>query len=550
MENTAVVPSTLQPAGSGVLARMSPRTRGLLVLGAAALAAIVAAAWLWSASPTYRVLFTNLSDRDGGAVIAQLSQMNIPYRNADGGTVLVPADKVHEARLKLASQGLPKGSVVGFEIMESQKLGVTQFQEQVNYQRALEGELARSIATLAPVSGSRVHLALPKQSGFLRDKQPPTASVLLQLHPGKTLDRAQVAGIVHLVSSSVPELSPKSVSVVDQHGNLLASERQGTAGLDAAQLDYVARIEADTIKRIEDILEPIMGRGNVRAQVTADVDFTQVENMAETYAPNQGPEAKSTVRSQSMSDSSQPGPAVTGGVPGALSNQPPTPATAPINAAATGAGAQATAASSNNSTRRDSITNYELDKTVRHTKSASGQIKRLTAAVVVNHRMKSGDGGAAATATPLTEDELKNVNSLVREAMGFSQQRGDSLNVVNSVFSTVDLGAPEALPVWKQPEAVALGKQIGQAMLFLMLTLIVVFGVVRPALKAIATVPRPLPQPPAPASAAAVEAAGALPQLEMAATNPALENLRNIAKNDPATVANVVKAWVGDAKAA
>jgi flagellar M-ring protein FliF len=552
MENTAVVPSTLQPAGSGVLVRMSPRTRGLLVLGAAALAAIVAAAWLWSASPTYRVLFTNLSDRDGGAVIAQLSQMNIPYRNADGGTVLVPADKVHEARLKLASQGLPKGSVVGFEIMESQKLGITQFQEQVNYQRALEGELARSIGTLAPVSGSRVHLALPKQSGFLREKQPPTASVLLQLHPGKTLDRAQVAGIVHLVSSSVPELSPKSVSVVDQHGNLLASERQGTAGLDAAQLDYVARIEADTIKRIEDILEPIMGRGNVRAQVTADVDFTQVENMAESYAPNQGPEAKSTVRSQSLSDSSQPGPAVTGGVPGALSNQPPTPATAQINAApAAPGGAQAAASTANNSTRRDSITNYELDKTVRHTKSASGQIKRLTAAVVVNHRMKAGENGAAATATPLSEDDLKNVNALVREAMGFSQQRGDSLNVVNSVFSTVDLGTPEALPAWKQPEMVALGKQIGQAMLFLMLTLIVVFGVVRPALKAIATVPRPVAPPSAPeATAAAGTATGALPQLEVSAPNPALENLRNIAKNDPATVANVVKAWVGDGKAA
>ncbi|MFN9807978.1 MAG: flagellar basal-body MS-ring/collar protein FliF [Betaproteobacteria bacterium] len=552
MENTAVVPSTLQPAGSGVLVRMSPRTRGLLVLGAAALAAIVAAAWLWSASPTYRVLFTNLSDRDGGAVIAQLSQMNIPYRNADGGTVLVPADKVHEARLKLASQGLPKGSVVGFEIMESQKLGITQFQEQVNYQRALEGELARSIGTLAPVSGSRVHLALPKQSGFLRDKQPPTASVLLQLHPGKTLDRAQVAGIGHLVSSSVPELSPKSVSVVDQHGNLLASERQGTAGLDAAQLDYVARIEADTIKRIEDILEPIMGRGNVRAQVTADVDFTQVENMAESYAPNQGPEAKSTVRSQSLSDSSQPGPAVTGGVPGALSNQPPTPATAQINAApGAPGGAQAAASTANNNTRRDSITNYELDKTVRHTKSASGQIKRLTAAVVVNHRMKAGENGAAATATPLSEDDLKNVNALVREAMGFSQQRGDSLNVVNSVFSTVDLGTPEALPAWKQPEMVALGKQIGQAMLFLMLTLIVVFGVVRPALKAIATVPRPVAPPSAPeATAAAGTATGALPQLEVSAPNPALENLRNIAKNDPATVANVVKAWVGDGKAA
>jgi len=547
METTAVVPSTLQPAArpasGGVFAQMSPRTRGMLLLGAAALAAVVAAAYLWSASPTYRVLFTNLSDRDGGAIIAQLSQMNIPYKNADGGTLLVPQDRVHEARLKLASQGLPKGSVVGFEIMESQKFGVTQFQEQVNYQRALEGELARSIQALAPVAGARVHLALPKQSGFLRDKQPPTASVLVQVHPGKALDRQQVAGVVHLVSSSVPELNPKNVSIVDQHGNLLASERQGAAGLDAAQLDYVARIEADTIKRIEDILEPIMGRGNVRAQVTADVDFSQVENMAETYAPNQGTETKATIRSQSTQESSQPGPAGAQGVPGALSNQPPVPPTAPINGAAPALNPAQGAANAGSSTRREAVTNFEVDKTVRHTKMASGQIKRLTAAVVVNHRVKAGEAGAAATSAPLAEEELKNINALVREAMGFNEKRGDSLNVVNSVFSTVDLGTAEALPVWKQPDVVALAKEVGKALLFLLLTMIVVFGVVRPALKAVATAPKTPPRPvPAP------EPVAALPQPDENRPRTPLDQVRDLAKNDPATVANVVKAWVGEAK--
>ena len=549
MDTSAVVPSTLQPAGpagGGVFARMSPRTRGMLLLGAAALVAVVAAAWLWSASPTYRVLFTNLSDRDGGAIIAQLSQMNIPYRSADGGTLLVPQDKVHEARLKLASQGLPKGSVVGFEIMETQKFGVTQFQEQVNYQRALEGELARSIQALAPVAGSRVHLALPKQSGFLRDKQPPTASVLLQLHPGKALDRQQVAGIVHLVSSSVPELNPKNVSVVDQHGNLLASERQAAAGLDAAQLDYVARIEADTIKRIEDILEPILGRGNVRAQVTADVDFSQVENMAETYAPNQGADAKAAIRSQSTQEASQPGPAAAGGVPGALSNQPPVPATAPINGAAAAPGAAPPTAG--NSTRREAVTNFEVDKNVRHTKVASGQIKRLTAAVVVNHRTKPGENGAAPTAVPLSEDELKSLNALVREAMGFNAQRGDSLNVVNTAFSAVDLGAPEPLPLWKQPDVLALGKEVGKALLFLLLTMIVVFGVVRPALKAIAAAPKPQPQPPQLALAGADGGAGALPAPAQERQASPIDQVRQLAKNDPATVANVVKAWVGEGK--
>ncbi|MDZ7654090.1 MAG: flagellar basal-body MS-ring/collar protein FliF [Burkholderiaceae bacterium] len=548
METTAVVPSTLQPAagpaGGGVFAQMSPRTRGMLLLGAAALAAVVAAAYLWSSSPTYRVLFTNLSDRDGGAIIAQLSQMNIPYKNADGGTLLVPQDKVHEARLKLASAGLPKGSVVGFEIMETQRFGVTQFQEQVNYQRALEGELGRSIQTLAPVAGARVHLALPKQSGFLRDKQPPTASVLLQMHPGKALDRQQVAGIVHLVSSSVPELNPKNVSVVDQHGNLLASDRQGAAGLDAAQLDYVARIEADTIKRIEDILEPIMGRGNVRAQVTADVDFSQVENMAETYAPNQGADTKAAIRSQSTQESSQPGPATPQGIPGALSNQPPTPPTAPINGAAPPLNPAQGAAAAGSSTRRDAVTNFEVDKTVRHTKVASGQIKRLSAAVVVNHRTKPGEGGAAATSTPLADEEVKNINALVREAMGFNEKRGDSLNVVNSAFSTVEIGTAEALPVWKQPDVVALGKEVGKALLFLLLTMIVVFGVVRPALKAVATAPKAPVRP-----LAAPEPMAALSQPDELRPRTPIDQVRDLAKSDPATVANVVKAWVGEGKA-
>jgi flagellar M-ring protein FliF len=538
MDNTAVVPDTGQTAGG--FARVPARTKGLLALGAAALAAVVGSVWLWSATPNYRVLFTNLSDRDGGAIIAQLAQMNIPFRNADGGTIMVPAERVHEARLKLASQGLPKGSIVGFEIMETQKFGVTQFQEQVNYQRGLEGELARSIQTLAPVASARVHLALPKQSGFLRDKQPPTASVLLQLHPGKALDRQQIAGIVHLVSSSVPELATKNVSVVDQHGNLLASERGGTAGMDAAQLDYVAQIEANTIKRIEDILEPIVGRGNVRAQVTADVDFSQVESMAETYKPNQAADA-ATIRSQSTIESSQPGPAAAGGVPGALSNQPPVPPTAPINGQAAPLNPNAAAAAAGNSTRREAVTNFEVDKNVRHTKTGSGQIRRLTAAVVVNYRTAPAAGGAA-QATPLSDKEIQNVQALVREAMGFNAQRGDSLNVVNAPFTRPEAGAPpEAPPFWKHPDAIALAKETGKALLFLVLAMLVVFGVVRPALRAFAAAaPKPVAAE-APPQPAQLPMSGSTGEANVSA----LDQVRQLAKNDPATVANVVKAWVG-----
>lgn len=546
---TTATSTALALPGTGFMARLSPRARALLMLGAAGLIAVVTAAWLWSTSPSYGVLFTNVSDRDGGAIIAQLAQMNVPYRSAEGGTILVPADKVHEVRLKLASQGLPKGSIVGFEILENQKFGLTQFQEQINYQRGLEGELARSIQSLAPVAAARVHLALPKASGFLRDKEPPTASVLLQLHPGQALDRAQVAGIVHLVASSVPELSPKNVSVVDQHGDLLANQSDGAAGLDSAQLDYVTQVEAATIKRIEDILEPIVGRGNVRAQVTADVDFSDVETQDETYRPNQGPD-KAAIRSQSSIESSQPGASGPQGIPGALSNQPPAPATAPITGpqpplnpgaagpgAAAGAGAPGSApAPVATSTHHEQTTNYEVDKNVRHTHSGSGQIRRLTAAVVVNNKPAENGQGAG---TPWDAKEIANLQALAQEAMGFNAQRGDALNLVNAPFSQPELAPAEPVPFLQRPDVLAMAREGGKAALFLLLTAIVVFGVLRPALKSIGTAPPPAAEPP-PAPAPAVLTAPAPPST--------LEGVRQIAKSDPAAVANVVKAWVGDSR--
>jgi flagellar M-ring protein FliF len=554
MENASLAPTPIRLAGP--LSRFSPRAKALMMLSAAAIIAVVSAAWLWSSNPSYSVLFTNLSDRDGGAVIAQLSQMSVPYRNADGGTILVPSDRVHEARLKLASQGLPKGSVVGFELMETQKFGLTQFQEQLNYQRGLEGELARSIQSLAQVASARVHLALPKTSGFLRDKQPPTASILLQLHPGKTLDRAQVAGIVHLVASSVPELTIKNVSVVDQHGNLLASRSEGEGSLDGEQLDYVSQVESATIKRIEDILEPIVGRGNVRAQVTADVDFSNVEQMDESYKPNQAAD-KAAVRSQSSTDNAQSGSAGAQGVPGALSNQPPVPPTAPINGQA-GAPGVAPAAAPGSSSHKETVTNFEVDKNVRHTKTASGEIRRLSAAVVINNKLlppaaapaPAGAAGApaagaavaaAATSVAWSQKEMENIQALVRDAMGFNEKRGDSLNVVNAAFSQPELMPIEPVPIWQQPGAIAFGKEVGKAVLFLLLTLIVVFGVVRPALKAIGEQPtvavEPMPAPIEPGAAPAPS--GPMSQLDQ---------MRQIARSDPATVANVVKSWVGEAK--
>ncbi len=321
---TVILPFSLE-----ILSSLSPIQKlGALVTLAFAIALLVGA-WMWTRSIDYSVLFSNISERDGGQIIVSLQQMNVPYKFSEGGgAILVPAGLVHDARLKLASQGLPKGGLVGFEVMENQKLGSSQFLEQINYQRALEGELARSIQSLQAVQGARVHLAIPKSSAFLRDEQKPTASVVLNLHPGRSLEASQVAGIVHLVSSSVPQLNPASISVIDQNGNLISQNQDlaRDAGLDPTQLKYLREVETSYIKRIEAILDPVAGTGNVRAQVTADLDFSQTEQTAESYKPNPSPEA--AIRSQQSAESGSTTPGATG-VPGALSNQPPVPATAP-----------------------------------------------------------------------------------------------------------------------------------------------------------------------------------------------------------------------------
>ncbi|MBN9430373.1 MAG: flagellar M-ring protein FliF [Burkholderiales bacterium] len=542
------------------LAALSTRQKLFALAGTAALIAIVAASVIWSRQPDYRVLFANLSDKDGGAVIASLSQMNVPYRFAPGGgAILVPEDKVHDVRLKLASQGLPRGGTVGFELLETQKFGVTQFQERLNFQRGLEGELARSIQALAAVQNARVHLALPAQNGFLREQQKPSASVLLALHPGRSLDRGQVAGIVHLVAASVPDLAPRQVSVIDQNGTLLSADGENSAnGLDASQLNYMRRIETSFNQRVLDILEPIMGAGNVRAQITADIDFTQSESTAEQYRPNQGGEP-ATVRSQQVLEAgAKDNAGAAQGIPGALSNQPPQATTAPVNGPA-----QATQAANANGSagangagngRREAVTNYEVDKTVRVTRNATGTVKRLSAAVVVNHR-RSVDAEGKVSYAPLQPAELENINSLVREAIGFNRERGDSINVVNAPFPEAEQPKEIELPIWQQPENVALAKDLGKQLALVVLALIVIFTLIRPAMKTMARSPA---QPalkarvddtldlPAPhgGSAGALGAPGTAGALPAPDSNRQADILRH-ARENPATVANVVRNWIG-----
>lgn len=506
-------------------AQLPGRNKLGFIFGLAALVALLAGAFLWGRAPNYQVLYSNLSDRDGGAIVSALGQMNVPYKFAEGGgAILVPSEMVHEARLRLASQGLPKGSIVGFELLETQKLGVTQFQEQVNYQRGLEGELARSIQSLAAVQSARVHLAIPKSSVFLREQQKPTASVLVALHPGRSLDRAQVAGIVHLVASSVPQLSPKSISVLDQSGSLFASVTDGSS-LNPQQLSYVQELESAYIRRIQDILEPIVGRDNVRAQVTAEVDFSQSESTAETYKPN-GAQDQSAMRSQSVAEAGTGAAAQTQGVPGAASNQP-------------GAAAPAASTTGTNG-KKESTTNYELDKTVRHVKTPVGTVRRLSAAVVVNHRKTTGSDGKV-TVAPLKKEELDQLTALTREAMGFNQTRGDSLNLANAAFSVEEREMPPALPAWQQPENIALAKDIGKGFGAALLILYVLLAIVRPLIRQLST-PAAAPQLLPPQGAGGDDGVNYTPGQ---AVNR-LDNARQIAQQDPRVVANVVRNWVAE----
>lgn len=539
------------------LTQMRGNPRAPLIFAVAVLVAVVVGLWLWSRAPDYKVLYSNLSDQDGGAIITALQQANIPYKFSDsGGAILVPSEQVHEMRLRLASQGLPKSGSVGFELMDNEKFGISQFAEQVNYQRALEGELERTIESLSTVKSARVHLAIPKPSVFVRDHEAPSASVLVNLFPGRMLDEGQVVAITHMVASAVPDMPPRGVTIVDQDGNLLTQPPSG-AGLDASQLKYVQQVERNTQQRIDAILAPLFGAGNAHSQVSADVDFSQVEQTSENYGPNGNPQ-QAAIRSQQNSSDTEMSQGAASGVPGALSNQPPQPASAPINAPSGASGTSTTPISE----RKDATTNYELDKTVRHVQQSMGNIKRLSVAVVVNY-MRVVDAKGHASMQPLAADKLAQVNQLVKDAMGFDAQRGDSVNVVNSAF-TADLDPNADLPWWRTPEMIALAKQIATYLGIGAVALFLYFMMVKPALRRAFPPPEPpaaaLPSPDEPIlldglpvtthSGAAGEDDGESDLISLESDKHKfernLEYARNIARQDPKIVATVVKNWVSD----
>jgi flagellar M-ring protein FliF len=544
----------------------------LLLVGIAAAVAAGVSVVLWSKGPTYSLLYSNLGEEDQAQIAQVLDASSIPYRLEPGSnSIQVPSERVSEARLKLAGQGLPEGDG-GFALMDKQPaLGVSQFMEGARYQHALEQELARTIASLRPVEGARVHLAVPRQSAFVRDRRPGSASVFVQLKPGRRLEQEQVQAIINLVASSIPELEANQVTVVDQQGRLLSAP-QGTDefALREQHFDMVRRLEEDYTQRIEALLAPLVGPGRVRAQVVAQVDTSITEEAREQYRPD-----SQIVRSEALSEStSRDGAGANGGVPGSLTNQPPQPgvalppgvaaannAAAPAAPQATGApGSQgvqtatALAPPAPDNTAKQTTRNYEIDRTLAYTRQPAGRLKRLTVAVLIDNVRTTGKDGKPVD-RPLGDQQLARITQLVKDAVGFDEARGDSVNVVNSSFE-VDTPAPdgeiEKVPLWEQPLFRDLAKIIAGLLVLLVLVLSVlkplVRGLIHPARVALAG-PSPAAIEPPSGQQAKGGAAAALPAAAAAAAAPLayeqqLAQARTLVTQDPKRVAQVVRTWV------
>lgn len=539
---TAVKAQTANAFWEGLKQLPVMRQIGLLV-GAAAGVALIAVVLLWAHEPSYGLLYGSLADKDASQVVEALREAGIPYKLDEGtGAVLVPASQVRDARLKLAAQGLPNSSGIGFELLDKEQgFGTSRFLETARYQRALAGELARTIMGLANVQEARVHLAIPKQSSFLRDREVPSASVMVKLFPGRALEDGQVAAIAHLVASSVPGLSTDRVTVVDQRGNLLTAKDQSRdMALTASQFEYTRRLEETYVKRIRDILAPIVGVDGVRAQVVADLDFTITEKTQEIFNPDMP-----AVRSEQTIEEQNRGMAAVG-IPGALTNQPPGAGTT------VPPGPQGTADAGPTSLSRSATRNYELDKTISHTRLASPVVRRLSVAVVVDDRQGVNEEGETVR-MPLSEAELARITSLVKDAVGFSAQRGDSVNVINVSFQApAELEPLPESPLWEQPWM----KDMLKWLLGGMAVLLLLFGVLRPVLRSLAQSGAEHMQP----QLAGLPGLEGLPEMaedrvsltgekagRLAAPDEYEEQLnmaRQMAMQDPKRVAQVVKNWV------
>jgi flagellar M-ring protein FliF len=519
-----------------------------VVLLAGVAAAVAAAVWLvlWSQGQNYSVLYGQLSERESGQVMDALTAAGIEYKLSPSGAVSVPEAKVQEARIRLASQGLPQSDAMGIEMIQKESsLGTSSMMENARYQSVLETELARTISKVQGVQGARVHLALPKPSVFLRDSHKATASVMLQLYPGRRLEPGQVAAIVHLVASSVPELGAGDVTLVDQAGSLLNSpDDTAESVISTRQLEYTRKLEESYQRRIVDLLAPIVGAGRVRATVTADVDFTVAEETRENYDPQ-----KTAIRSEQTSNDQHKAGEGAEGIPGALSNQPPGTAGSPVIPGASpaqaapaqpGAAQSTVVASSPTSSSSRSTRNFEVDRTLQYVRQPTGQLKRLSVGVVLDDWEKFDEAGKATT-TPMTDADIKRFTQLVRESIGLKEDRGDQLNVMSQAFKADNpVGPIDSAPLWQQPWVGAVGKQVVGAALVLLLA----FIVLRPLMKNLTRAPRFAGQ----LAGDRVSLSGGGPgSIKLAPSFEAqLAAARTLVGQDPKRAAQVVKDWVAD----
>ncbi|MFP8965872.1 flagellar basal-body MS-ring/collar protein FliF [Pokkaliibacter sp. CJK22405] len=522
-----------------------------LMVGLAASVAIGFAVVLWSQEPSYRPLLGSLENLDSDQIMQVLQTNQIPYKiDTNSGALLVPADQVNQARIKLAGDGLIGDKTVGFELLDQDTpLGSSQFMETTRYRRGLEGELARTISSLLSVKSARVHLALPKESVFVRDSRKPRASVFVELYAGRTLEKDQVTSILNLVASSVAGLDPKDVTVVDQKGHLLSEEPVDTdAGMASEQFEYTRKIEQTLARRVGRILEPVVGADRYKAEVSADIDFTAVEQTDEQYNPD-----LPSLRSEQTLDEEKSSNGASG-IPGALSNQPPAETSVPevANGNASGGGSGTPITSRKQSTR-----NYELDRTISYTKHQVGRVRRLSVAVVVDDLVSVNPQTGETQRTPWTENELQRLTILVRDAVGYSAERGDSVNVINSPFVQGDnLFETEDIPFWQTQWFWDLLRQGGSVLFILLLVLFVL----RPILRNLSTAGQAQSQ-------ASEEELRALEGLDDDLSDEAitlasvdesllpgpnesfekqLNAIRGLIADDPGRVAQVVKGWISD----
>jgi flagellar M-ring protein FliF len=519
----------------------------LLLIGVAAAVAAGVAVVLWSKEPTYGLLYGNLGEQDSAQIAQALDANAIPYKlDSVSGAIMVPSDRVHDARLKLAGQGLPEGDG-GFAVMSKDPgFGVSQFMEGARYQHALETELARTISNLQQVEGARVHLALPRQSAFVRDRRPPSASVFLQLKPGRRLESEQTTAIINLVASSIPELEANQVTLIDQQGRLLSSpDSNDEFSMRGKQMEIARNMEERYTHRIEELLAPLVGPGRVRAQVVADVEMSTTEEAREQYRPE-----SQVVRSEQTAEEASRNGSGPQGVPGALTNQPPQPGVAlPPGVQATPApgqpGATATPGTTPapvppDNTSKQSTRNYEIDRTVAYTKLPAGRIKRLTVAVLVDN-LRSTDEEGKVTETALPPEQIENMARLVKDAVGFDSARGDSVNIVNASFkgeAAPEEIVPETIPLWDRP----LVRDIAKLLAALVVLLVLVISVLKPLVRGL------LAPPASTYIAQPMLADGApIPQGVPAVDyDTQIAQARTLVAQDPARVAQVVKGWVGN----